>query len=160
MNRKKPWNVFLRKCDGRQNTSALVDTPITRMLRERLATGHRLQALIGAFCCSHAQLVCEQVQAMFPELKVDWVGTGSNGRSDGENRAVLNKFCPPKKDGKRDPQDIKLDVLVHVGMAGEGLDTVYVSEVIHLNPANKQQQRPGERSGSKVFARCNGIHQR
>lgn len=124
--------------------SPLVDTPITRMLRERLATGHRLQALIGAFCCSHAQLVCEQVQAMFPELKVDWVGTGSNGRSDAENRAVLNRFCPPKKNGRRDPRDIKLDVLVHVGMAGEGLDTVYVSEVIHLNPANKNNSNDQE----------------
>ena len=124
--------------------SPLVDTPITRMLRERLATGHRLQALIGAFCCSHAQLVCEQVQAMFPELKVDWVGTGSNGRSDLENRNVLNKFCPPKKDGKRDSTNIKLDVLVHVGMAGEGLDTVYVSEVIHLNPANKNNSNDQE----------------
>lgn len=131
--------------------SPLVDTPITRMLRERLATGHRLQALIGAFCCSHAQLVCEQVQAMFPELKVDWVGTGSNGRSDGENRAVLNKFCPPKKDGKRDPQDIKLDVLVHVGMAGEGLDTVYVSEVIHLNPANKNNSNDQENGRAARF---------
>lgn len=124
--------------------SPLVDTPITRMTRERLATGHKLQALIGAFCCSHAQLVCEQVQAMFPELKVDWVGTGSNGRSDAENRAVLNRFCPRKKNGKRDPRDIKLDVLVHVGMAGEGLDTVYVSEVIHLNPANKNNSNDQE----------------
>lgn len=124
--------------------SPLVDTPITRMMRERLATGHRLQALIGAFCCSHAQLVCEQVQAMFPELKVDWVGTGSNGRSDAQNRAVLNNFCPPKKNGKRDPGDIRLDVLVHVGMAGEGLDTVYVSEVIHLNPANKNNSNDQE----------------
>ena len=131
--------------------SPLVDTPITRMLRDRLATGFRLQALIGAFCCSHAQLVCEQVQAMFPELKVDWVGTGSNGRSDADNRAVLNKFCPPKKDGKRDPKSIKLDVLVHVGMAGEGLDTVYVSEVIHLNPANKNNSNDQENGRAARF---------
>ena len=131
--------------------SPLVDTPITRMLRERLATGHRLQALIGAFCCSHAQLVCEQVQAMFPELSVDWVGTGPSGRSDAENRAVLNKFCPPKKNGKRDPRNIRLDVLVHVGMAGEGLDTVYVSEVIHLNPANKNNSNDQENGRAARF---------
>ena len=131
--------------------SPLVDTPITRMLRERLATGHRLQALIGAFCCSHAQLVCEQVQAMFPELSVDWVGTGPSGRSDSENRAVLNKFCPPKKNGKRDPKNIRLDVLVHVGMAGEGLDTVYVSEVIHLNPANKNNSNDQENGRAARF---------
>lgn len=124
--------------------SPLVDTPISRMQRERLATGYRLQALIGAFCCSHAQLVCEQVQAMFPELKVDWVGTGTNGRSDTENRATLSKFCPPKRNGKRHQEDIKLDVLVHVGMAGEGLDTLYVSEIIHLNPANKNNSNDQE----------------
>ena len=124
--------------------SPLVDTPISRMQRERLATGYRLQALIGAFCCSHAQLVCEQVQAMFPELKIDWVGTGTNGRSDAENRSILNKFCPPKRNGKRHQEDIKLDVLVHVGMAGEGLDTLYVSEVIHLNPANKNNSNDQE----------------
>jgi superfamily II DNA or RNA helicase len=131
--------------------SPLVDTPITRMLQHRLQTGYRLQALIGAFCCSHAQLVAEQVQAMFPELKVDWVGTGANGRSDAENRRVLEKFCPPKKDGKRDPKDIKIDVLVHVGMAGEGLDTIYVSEVIHLNPANKNNSNDQENGRGARF---------
>lgn len=124
--------------------SPLVDTPITRMLGKRILHGYKLQALIGAFCCSHAQLVCEQVRAMFPELKVDWVGTGTNGRTDAENRAILDRFCPPKKDGKRRQEDIKLDVLVHVGMAGEGLDTVYVSEVIHLNPANKNNSNDQE----------------
>ncbi len=124
--------------------SPLVDIPITRMQRERIATGYKLQAIIGAFCCSHAQMVCEQVQSMFPELRVDWVGTGTNGRSDAENRAILNRFCPPKRDGKRRQEDIKLDVLVHVGMAGEGLDTLYVSEVIHLNPANKNNSNDQE----------------
>lgn len=131
--------------------SPLVDTPITRMQRERLATGQPLQALVGAFCCSHAQLVCDQIQSMFPELRVDWVGTGSNGRSDAENKRILEKFCPPKKDGRRRPQDIRLDVLVHVGMAGEGLDTVYVSEVIHLNPANKNNSNDQENGRAARF---------
>jgi hypothetical protein len=81
---------------------------------------------------------------MFPELTVDWVGTGTNGRSSTENRSVLSRFCPPKRDGKRHQSDIKLDVLVHVGMAGEGLDTVYVSEVIHLNPANRNNSNDQE----------------
>ena len=58
---------------------------------------------------------------MFPELRIDWVGTGMNGRSDGENKAILRKFCPDKVDGKRRPQDVRLDVLVHVGMAGRRL---------------------------------------
>jgi hypothetical protein len=131
--------------------SPLVDVPITRMLRNRIQTGFKLQALIGAFCCSHAQLVCEQVRAMFPELLVDWVGTGTNGRSDGENRRVLAQFCPPKREGKRHQSDIKLDVLVHVGMAGEGLDTVYVSEVIHLNPANRNNSNDQENGRAARF---------
>lgn len=124
--------------------SPLVDVPITRMQGKRLETGFKLQALIGAFCCSHAQMVCEQARAMFPELSVDWVGTGTNGRSDADNRRVLAKFCPPKRNGKRQMADISLDVLVHVGMAGEGLDTVYVSEVIHLNPANRNNSNDQE----------------
>lgn len=124
--------------------SPLVDVPISRMIRNRIVTGQRLQALVGAFCCSHAQLVCEQIRSMFPELSVEWVGTGSNGRSDKDNRDILRRFCPPKVDGKRRKQDIDLDVLVHVGMAGEGLDTVFVSEVIHLNPANRNNSNDQE----------------
>lgn len=143
--------VFTKMRWSPKYISPLVDAPITRMMRERLVTGYKLQALIGAFCCSHAQLVCEQVQAMFPELKVDWVGTGSNGRSDAENRRILEQFCPPKKDGKRDPSAIKIDVLVHVGMAGEGLDTVFVSEVIHLNPANKNNSNDQENGRAARF---------
>jgi superfamily II DNA/RNA helicase len=124
--------------------SPLVDTPISRMMSNRILTGYRLQALIGASCCSHAELVCEQVQAMYPELSVDWVGTGTNGRSDAQNALTISRFCPEKKDGKRNQADIKLDVLVHVGMAGEGLDTVFVSEVIHLNPANRNNSNDQE----------------
>jgi superfamily II DNA or RNA helicase len=136
--------VFKRMRWSPKYISPLVDVPISRMQRNRIATGYKLQALIGAFCCSHAQLVCEQVRAMFPELSVDWVGTGTNGRSDAENRRVLSQFCPPKRDGKRHQSDIRLDVLVHVGMAGEGLDTIYVSEVIHLNPANRNNSNDQE----------------
>jgi superfamily II DNA or RNA helicase len=137
--------------------SPLVDVPISRMIRSRIVTGQRLQALVGAFCCSHAQLVCEQIRAMFPELEVDWVGTGTNGRSDKENRDILRRFCPPKVDGKRRKQDIKLDVLVHVGMAGEGLDTVFVSEVIHLNPANRNNSNDQENGrAARWLADANG----
>jgi superfamily II DNA or RNA helicase len=116
--------------------SPLVDIPIARMARERLDSGLPQQVLIGAMCCSHAKLVCEQVKAMFPELRIDWVGTGPYGRPPEENKKVLQKFCPEKRDGVRSPSDVKLDVLVHVGMAGEGLDSVFVTEVVHLNEAN------------------------
>lgn len=116
--------------------SPLVDRPIVRMQRERIRTGYPLQVLVGTMSCSHAELVCRQIRAMFPELRIDWVGTGSNGRSEKDNASILAQFCPPKRDGRRWAEDIALDVLVHVGMAGEGLDSIFVSEVVHLNRAS------------------------
>ena len=132
--------------------SPLVEMPIERMMQHRIVTGQRkLQVLFGAMCCSHAQLICAQVKAhidsLYPgQLEVDWVGTGENGRSDAENRAILRKFCPDKVDGRRRSEDVELDILIHVGMAGEGLDTIYVSDVVHLNRAslnNSNRQENG-----------------
>jgi hypothetical protein len=123
--------------------SPLVSIPIERLLARR--GGYPLQLIVGAMGCLHAQMVCEQIRSMFGHLlRVDWVGTGPQGRSDAENAAVLAKFCPPKVDGARRPQDVSLDILVHVGMAGEGLDSVFVSEVVHLNPANITNQNDQE----------------
>ena len=124
--------------------SPLIFNPFDRLERARLSTGLPLQALVGAMCCSHAQLVCDQIRAMYPDLRIEWVGTGPNGRTDDENAAALKKFCPKKVDGQRRAIDIKLDVLVHVGMAGEGLDSVFVTEVIHLNPASRNNQNNQE----------------
>ena len=116
--------------------SPLVSVPLERMLRERLATGYRLQAIIGAMSVSHAEMACTQVRSMFDDvLTVDWVGTGDDGRKPQENRAVLERFCP-KKDPVSGERNHTLDVLVHVGIAGEGLDSIDVSEVIHLNAAS------------------------
>jgi len=135
--------------------SPLVSHPIERMLSERIKTGIKLQVIIGALCVSHAQLVCEQVKAMYPELSIDWVGTGENGRMPEENRRVIDKFCPKKNDrGIREP---KLDILVHVGMAGEGLDSIHVSEIIHLNKAainNSNNQENGR--AARVVKDING----
>lgn len=116
--------------------SPLVEIPIERMLRERMYTsGGFLQVIIGAMCVSHAKLICEQIKKMFPELRIDWVGTGKDGRSTAENEHIIEKLFCPEKDvrGNRHPT---LDVLVHVGLAGEGLDCIHVSEVVHLNQAN------------------------
>lgn len=127
--------------------SPLVSVPIERMLRERIDTGYRLQALIGAMCVSHAELVCIQLKAIFPELVIDWVGTGQNGRSPEENKAILAKFCPQKDEhGNRHPT---IDILVHVGMAGEGLDSVHGSEIVFLCNAslcNRRLQEAGRAS--------------
>lgn len=110
--------------------SPLVTNPISRMITERIRTGHKLQAIVGAMCVSHAEMVCDQIRSAFPDLVCEWVGTGEDGRSVEKNREILRGFAPT------DLSLPTIDVLVHVGMAGEGLDTVYVSEVIHLNAAN------------------------
>jgi superfamily II DNA or RNA helicase len=114
--------------------SPLTYIPITRMETARRTTGYKLQALISAMCVSHAELVCSQIKGNFPHLNVDWVGTGMNGRSDTENAEIIKRFCPPKSvNGRGEPE---IDVLVHVGMAGEGLDVVNVSEIVLLRTAN------------------------
>ena len=102
--------------------SPLVSIPIERMLSVRINTGYKVQAIIGAMCVSHAELVCDQLKTIFPELAIDWVGTGTNGRSNEANKAIIKKFCPPKKEnnGAVTRDDPSLDVLVHVGIAGEG----------------------------------------
>lgn len=129
--------------------SPLVTIPIERMLRNRISSGFKLQAIVGAMCVSHAELVCGQVKSLFPELAIDWVGTGDDGRSSEQNKAILKKFCPPKDDnGRRVPT---LDILVHVGMAGEGLDSILVSEVIHLNAASKNNSNDQENGRAARF---------
>lgn len=110
--------------------SPLVTNPIERMLTERIRTGYKLQAIVGAMCVSHAELVCDQISTTFPDLSIDWVGTGDDGRSPEKNKEIIRKFSPTNG------TEPTLDVLVHVGMAGEGLDTVLVSEIVHLNAAS------------------------
>lgn len=123
--------------------SPLVSIPIERLLSRR--RGLPLQMIVGAMGCLHARMVCEQIKTMFGDLlRIDWVGTGPNGRTDAENEAIIAKFCPPKENGVRRPENIKLDVLVHVGMAGEGLDSVFVTEVVHLNKATISNQNDQE----------------
>ena len=121
--------------------SPLITTPIMRMQQQRSQTGQFLQVLVTAMCVSHAELVCSQIKGLFPELRADWVGTGENGRSDEENKRILEAFCPPEPSDplQARPQPI-LDVLVHVGIAGEGLDAVHVSEIVLLRPASFNNQ--------------------
>lgn len=126
-----------------QYVSPLVSNPLSRMIAERVKSGYRLQAIVGAMCVSHAEMVCEQIRSAFPDLMCEWVGTGDDGKPTEENRKLLKRFAPT------DGAEHTIDVLVHVGMAGEGLDTVHVSEVIHLNAAsvnNTNNQENGRAS--------------
>jgi superfamily II DNA or RNA helicase len=109
--------------------SPLIQYPLGRILRDRATTGLPLQALVGAMCVSHAKLMCQQIQAMFPELRTDWVGTGQDGRSDEANGTVLAAFSPPK-DALGDRPWPSLDVLVQVGLFGEGGDSPWIAEII------------------------------
>jgi hypothetical protein len=133
--------------------SPLVIHPIDRMLSNRVNSGLKLQAIIGAMCVSHAKLVCEQVKALYPELEIEWVGTGTDGKPPAENAKIMGAFCPKKDDdGNRNPT---IDILVHVGIAGEGLDSVLVSEVIHLNRASKNNSNDQENGRAARF--CSGV---
>jgi superfamily II DNA or RNA helicase len=116
--------------------SPLVTFPLDRLIDLR-ARGVRAQMLIQAMSCSHAQCIFDQVKALLPDgMTVDWVGTGPNGRSQDENDRVLNEqFCPPKnKLTKKRPW--VLDILINVGMAGEGTDCIDPTEIVFLTPAN------------------------
>jgi superfamily II DNA or RNA helicase len=113
--------------------SPIIMEPIER-LNNLAMYGIKSQIIVQAIDCSHARFVCEQIESLLTDgMTVDWVGGGKNGRPDKENAAVLNRFCPPKnEDGFR---EWSLDILVNVGMAGEGLDTTDVTEVVFLtNP--------------------------
>lgn len=121
--------------------------PVTRLIDRRLATGQPLQLLVRAMSCLHAEYIAEQMASLFgDELRVDWVGTGMNGRTDEQNTRTLAAFCPRKTaTGARGVPTV--DVLVQVGMAGEGLDTVYVAEIIDLSLASLK----GAANQSKQF---------
>lgn len=107
----------------------LVHEPLMRLVRKRERHGLPLQMLVRAMSCGHAQTLCKQIRTLCGELSVDWIGTGTDGRSDIENRAVKDRFCPAKdKHGKRGKPS--LDILVQVGMADEGFDSLYVAEIV------------------------------
>ncbi len=111
--------------------SPLILNPVERMVAMRTA-GIRTQMIVQALSCSHAEMVCEQVRALVPEsMRVDWVGTGPRGRTDADNDRILRQFCPPK-DKSTGRRNWTLDILVNVGIAGEGLDCTDVCEVVFL----------------------------
>lgn len=113
----------------------LIIYPLSRLRQMRGQTGKRLQMLVRAMSCRHAKMICEQIRQFADGLNVDWIGTGSAGRDDRENRNVLNKFCPPKNSNGERPEPL-IDILVQVSMAGEGFDSINVSEIVDLFPVS------------------------
>jgi superfamily II DNA or RNA helicase len=130
-------NAFEEKEAIRYNTNyihPILTGPLNRLVEQQLHTRKKLQALVRAMSCNHAQAICAQIKDLYPDMAVDWVGTGPNGRSDQDNESVCEKFCPRKGNDGRRPEP-ELDVLVQVGMAGEGLDCIPVTEIIDLSLA-------------------------
>jgi superfamily II DNA or RNA helicase len=109
--------------------SPMVTRAVDRMENLRLH-GIRSQMLVQAMSCFHAESICTQLKALLPDtMRVDWVGTGADGRPDDVNKDIVERqFCPPKDASGKRPWT--LDVLVNVGIASEGLDCVDVTEVV------------------------------
>lgn len=100
-------------------------------LNSKHAGEHKM--LVFALGVRHAQGICEQIQAVAPQLKVDWIGTQTtdregrqHGRSDAENETVLARF----KRGE-------LQILVQVRKAAEGFNDVRCSVLVFLNMLNE-----------------------
>lgn len=121
--------------------SGLLETPIARMnniwlMSNASGTPMRPQMIIAAMSVEHAKSVCQMLRNLpiCDNLRIDWVGTGPLGRRQHENDEVMNQFCPPK-DAKGNRPEPKLDILVQVDYAGEGVDSKNVCEVVILRRA-------------------------
>jgi superfamily II DNA or RNA helicase len=91
-------------------------------------------------------------------MSVDWVGSGPDGRPDDENTQVLRRFCPPKNHSGVRPWS--LNVLVCVGMAGEGMDIRDATEAVFLTSPgihNTSKQNIGRLSRVVPDYRLTGI---
>lgn len=110
----------------------IVSEPLYRLRTRRNQTGKPLQMLVRSMSCEHAQRTCEQIRSLCDDLTVDWVGTGPDGRSEDENKKIISDFCP-RKDARGNRPNPKLDVLVQVGIADEGFDSIMVAEIIDLH---------------------------
>ena len=143
-------DVWEERCNIRyspQYLHPLIIEPLARLDIKRVECS-KAQMLVRAMSCNHAKAVCEQIKVFSGGKSVDWIGTGYNGRSNEENRAALDRFCPPKINGTR--PDPTLDILVQVSMAGEGFDSINVCEIIDFFPVSKKA-RNGRATQDKQF---------
>jgi hypothetical protein len=129
--------------------SPLIREPAARLIQQREELGRPVQMLVRALSCRHANHLVEAYRLHFKGLSVDWVGTGDEGRDEDVNRRVLESFKPT------DGTDPSLAVLVQVGMASEGFDSVLVTEIVDFalvtleGNANQTKQFIGR--GSRVI---------
>lgn len=122
-------------------------------------TGLPVQMLVYVHSCRAAQKLAEQLKGM-TDLRIDWAGTGPNGRSPEENSQVTQRFLGNKNPmtGRRDqPQ---LDVFVQVQIASEGFDSIYVGVICDLSlvgPTPQKIQAYGR--GARVYPNAEWEHQ-
>ncbi len=127
----------------------LILHPLTRLMQKRAESGQRLQMLIRAMSCRHAEMICRQVRTYLDNgVRVDWIGTGPHGRDQEANDSIRLDFCPAKIKGVRPAPS--LDILVQVSMAGEGFDSINVAEIVDLFPVSKKAAS-GRATADKQF---------
>jgi hypothetical protein len=104
---------------------------IHALVIDKANVGSGAQLLIRAFSCKHAEHLCSQINGYDYDLECDRIGTKSDygGRPDDENSAIKLKFCPTKDHYGNRPEP-ELDVLIQVGMASEGFDSINVSQLV------------------------------
>jgi hypothetical protein len=130
-------DVFLQKRQLRFHpdyVNPVLQRALNSLLRDKLNLHPSTQLLVRALSCEHAKHICHQINSYGYGLSCDWIGTKSeyNGRPDEENKQVIRRFCPPKDASGVRPNPC-LDVLVQVGMAGEGFDSIMVSQLADLS---------------------------
>lgn len=124
--------------------SPLLEHPLDRLIATRAVDHPWAQAIIYCARIDHAAHVHTIVDKMFGDaLRIAVVAAHPDYEK--KNGEVLQQFCPASKTTAPE-----IDVLICVGMAGEGLNTIYVTEVIHLNGettiSNTGNQKKGRAS--------------
>jgi len=92
----------------------------------------RNQIIVYAENCQHAQqLVNDFKKFGFKPEEVDWVGTGTSGRSSKENNDVLDRFlCRGVYKKLKTPI---LKCLIQVRVAAEGFNCIFANTLAYLN---------------------------
>jgi superfamily II DNA or RNA helicase len=99
---------------------------------------HQDQHQMLVFCMSvaHAKTVSTMLNAVYGPGFADWIGVGPDGRSDAENKDVLDRYVKNK-----------LLCLVQVDKAGEGFDNPRSSVLVFLNLLRKATVKAHQQGG-------------
>jgi superfamily II DNA or RNA helicase len=130
----------------------LLEYPLDRLIETRSLKHPWAQAIIYCARIDHATHVYGIVDKMFGEaLRIAVVAAHPDYEKS--NNDALTQFCPATRTIAPE-----IDVLICVGMAGEGLNTIYVTEIIHLNAETTVSNTGNQKKGraSRVLRDKNG----